>query len=160
MIAGKFFWLHPQHPLHPLFVSAWFSMGIFKHLGCRGGILPHTPICHLGVGGCRGHLIPCTQNGNKYPLKIKYLRAQGVGGVEGAGHPAYITTNTYTRIRARVFRRRFSWICNPAGVSIRICNPIIEFLFLTFAAKEILTKVVYLFNRITNSYTHSRQILA
>ena len=37
-------------------------------------------------------------------------------------------------------------------------NPIIEFLFLTFAAKEILTKVVYLFNRIANSYTHSSQI--
>ena len=37
-------------------------------------------------------------------------------------------------------------------------NPIIEFLFLTFAAEEILTKVVYLFNRITNSYTHSSQI--
>ena len=37
-------------------------------------------------------------------------------------------------------------------------NPINEFLFLTFAAKEILTKVVYLFNRIANSYTHSSRI--
>ena len=52
----------------------------------------------------------------------------------------------------------FSWICNPAGVSIRICNPIIEFLFLTFSAKEILTKVVCLFNRIANSQTPCSRI--
>ena len=55
-------------------------------------------------------------------------------------------------------RRRFSWICNPAGVSIRICNPINEFLFLTFSAKNSFIKVLFLFNRITNPYTHSSQI--
>ena len=44
-----------------------------------------------------------------------------------------------------VCRRRFSWICNPAGVSIRICNPIIEFLFLTFVAEKSLQKLyIYL----------------
>ena len=48
-------------------------------------------------------------------------------------------------IRARDFRRRFSRICNSAGVSIRICNPIIEFLFLTFAAEKSLQKLyIYL----------------
>ena len=46
---------------------------------------------------------------------------------------------------------------NPAGVSIRICNPINEFLF-NICGRRILTKVVYLFNRIANSYTHSSRI--
>ena len=55
-------------------------------------------------------------------------------------------------------RRRFSWICNPAGVSIRICNPINENSYLTFAAEKSLQKVVYLFNRIANSYTPCSRI--
>ena len=43
-------------------------------------------------------MIPNTQNDYKYPLKIKYLQVLGVGGVEGVGHSACMTT-IYARER-------------------------------------------------------------
>ena len=72
--------------------------GYFRAFGCRGGKSPHTPICTLGVGRVLGYLIPNTQKRHKYILKIRYLRAQGVRGVEGVGHSACMTT-IYTHER-------------------------------------------------------------
>ena len=69
---------------------------------------------------------------------------QGVGGVEGAGHPVYMTT---------IYAREI-FAAGSAGFAIRLT----KFLFLTSTSKKILTKVVYLFNRIANSYTQSSRI--
>ena len=45
-----------------------------------------------GVGIGVGKIPAYTQNHLKWPLKIKYLQAQGVGGVEGVGHSACMAT--------------------------------------------------------------------
>ena len=42
---------------------------------------PPTPWVQMG---CRANFFPYTQNVRKHPLKIRYLHALGVGGVEGA----------------------------------------------------------------------------
>ena len=60
--------------------------------------MPYTKIADRVLGRVWGDLMPNTQNRHKYPLKIKGLRALGVGGVEGVGHSACMTT-IYTRER-------------------------------------------------------------
>ena len=73
----------------------------------------------------------------------------GVGGVEGVGHLVCMATIYAREIFAAVQPKKVIGSAgilplgfaaclskNPAGVSIRICNPINEFLFLTFAAER------------------------
>ena len=80
-------------------------------------------------------MIPNTQNGLKYPLKIRHLQRQGVGGVEGVGHPVCMAT-IYMRARFAPQVQpnlQFGWSeYKDLSLGFAAClskNPIIEFLF-------------------------------
>ena len=73
--------------------------GVFSGvLGVGEEICPTPKSAPWVYGRVLGYLIPNTQNRHKYPLKIKHLQAQGVGGVEGVGHSVCMAT-IYTRER-------------------------------------------------------------
>ena len=94
----KIFSATPSTPPTPNVCKHLIFRGHFQVFWVLGANLPNTQSASWVLGRVWGKLIPNTQNRHKYPLKIKGLRALGVGGVEGVGHSACMTT-IYTRER-------------------------------------------------------------